>query len=1245
MAKKYSKKKVARHKCRRQPLAPPRISPAKGSYDAAQSALETLFTGFHAREVYVALLASDLWPLNIAARVKHIFAYALLASIPPEHFTGDRHIDSHVDLTQFLDEMYGLLPEFPTLEDYTPERDWGEIKSVVDGMPVKVFYGGTVERITDFVDAFRLAYPANSAAVRDLNSALMLQDALLSMIDDPALAEPGMARRSDLHVPSDSFWGQCHAALPALARTMAAFPFTADLTVPLGTPALKKRMIPFGEAFLSGEGLPYVLLDIHGETLPLSPRDAVSTAMHHWERRALADPRTQERGVSANLAAFVQRRIRHAAPGPYRIALRDGSRQFVEVPTAFRHEDMLWLVVVLSSDRVPGAAKIEQTLRALFAKDHSIIAMDLAEKELVVLADATRDAVEVNFIVVTAEAAIDPAPISHPPATVRLYFLPDFVSIIQASLGLEELMAYFRFVDQHRGQLLVPFSGPVDQLAAFRQSHGTLIDGAVMPNMIFLDPHWGSNWRFEEQTKFWRSAPAHFPDDDPTTWLVEPSSDGAGLLCLKARAAWDLDWVADLPTTSVHFMLNAYAQDLPLEDGRLLETFIHMLADAMVQRRTLLPSQLFRARVVTRCLADETTLPSQRADDETLHDKPVLCEWGVLQDTPESLVIQVRVNLACVRNGLQDAHDARFEAEGVAAWIVGLASLTGIAVTESEIQRIRESGKRPPRFTTKAVNRPVDLPDHVDPVLPTPAHFKAARRELAIIIRASGAAPGRFELSEAKAIIDPARQAYRARIHQSISQLARTPVLLFAIEQFDALVANYDRQIFRIRMSLSHEVDFDREHDLAEAHAKFVSNVRNYRYLLEVALSSPPGGDLIPSSESIAELVAKIDWLMVLDGASDTLHNAIDVGGIDLSDSFVPEVFYASDGHERFGREMATDVLGGGDVDDAVSALSELEVIQLNEAMQRDAGFKLTHLLQTLELLYRWPSVHERPDDVHLSYQATPVYLIAKLTEMFHDIDSAEAECLVKFLTLAPERVRVLSGRETAEQDVPIWEHRKRDHRYSIRPLIALEDGRLAWGAGAAYRARGIWGGSLSDGYPPAELPWPHVESVALAIKRRIEKELETRAFTIMQRHATYVLSGVNFKKRFTKEGYSDVGDFDVLAYWPERNLWVTVECKYNKPAYCLKDARRLRDYIFGEHQGEGHVGKVERRHAFLVEHMERLRALLSWPTPGPAQPVVCDLYVGPRIFYWMRDPPYPVHLQFVRLGLLDSWLTSMFDD
>jgi len=614
---------------------------------------------------------------------------------------------------------------------------------------------------------------------------------------------------------------------------------------------------------------------------------------------------------------------------------------------------------------------------------------------------------------------------------------------------------------------------------------------------------------------------------------------------------------------------------------------------------------------------------------------------GDLKDTPDSITLKVQVDLRHVSQGLHAAKDARLQAEALAAWIEGLAHQTHFPVGENTLQRLRDSGDRRPRFIMKSLKRPMDAPDHARPDLPTPNQYKAARRELAIVFQALGATPGEYQLAEAKAIIDPARHDYRALVHRDIRRLARMPVLLFAMEQFDALVVDYEYRVARLKMSLDHEVDFDREHDLAEAHEKFLSNIANYRYLVEAALALNSEGNDVPTTEDMTDLVAKIDWLMVLYQASDTLHNAIDAGGIRLSDTFVPEVFYASNEPEQYRREMAADMLGIGEASDAVSPLSEHELTELNEAMQHDAGFTLRHLLNALTMLYRWPSATGNPEDLHLSYRAPANIIAATLHQSFPEIDELTAHQVITFLTLDAGLIRVLAGRHEEEADVPVWEHRKRSHRYMIRPLVDLGDHQIAWGAAATYRAHNIWAGSLSDGYLPADLPWPHVNDVALRIKRRIEKELETRAHTICQRHTPYVLPGVNFQKRFPKEGFEDVGDYDVLAYWPDQNLWVTVECKYNKPPFCLKDARRLREYIFGNHPGEGHLGKIERRRTFLGERLNHLRELLGWPAPSNQAPTITDLYVGPRIFYWMRNPPYPTHVEFVRVGLLDAWLSA----
>src|SRR5262249_23157552 len=61
-----------------------------------------------------------------------------------------------------------------------------------------------------------------------------------------------------------------------------------------------------------------------------------------------------------------------------------------------------------------------------------------------------------------------------------------------------------------------------------------------------------------------------------------------------------------------------------------------------------------------------------------------------------------------------------------------------------------------------------------------------------------------------------------------------------------------------------------------------------------------------------------------------------------------------------------------------------------------------------------------------------------------------------------------------------------------------------------------------------------------------------------------------------------DLGDYDVLAYFEQQKLLLSIECKLMNPAYCLKDTRRLRERIFGTRRddgslAEGYLQRVER--------------------------------------------------------------------
>ena len=238
------------------------------------------------------------------------------------------------------------------------------------------------------------------------------------------------------------------------------------------------------------------------------------------------------------------------------------------------------------------------------------------------------------------------------------------------------------------------------------------------------------------------------------------------------------------------------------------------------------------------------------------------------------------------------------------------------------------------------------------------------------------------------------------------------------------------------------------------------------------------------------------------------------------------------------------------------------------------------------------------------------------------------------------KKIRRLLEKSMDESDVPVWEHNKRGDRYTIKPLIQDERGYLVWGAATMEQSARIWQQTLADGYMPADYDWPNVKIVVRDIKARLDRQLEVATAAILSRATPYAINGVDFMRRFPKEGFDDVGDFDGLAYWPETNQWVVAECKYNQPAFCLKDARRLRDRIFGTSEDRGQFAKIERRRAFLHDNMERIRTALVWPpTSSSFQSRVHEVYVSRNIYWWMRNTPYPVQTHFIRVDGLDNWL------
>lgn len=591
---------------------------------------------------------------------------------------------------------------------------------------------------------------------------------------------------------------------------------------------------------------------------------------------------------------------------------------------------------------------------------------------------------------------------------------------------------------------------------------------------------------------------------------------------------------------------------------------------------------------------------------------------------------------------LNRPQNASFQADVCIAFLQLLSKILNIEFSEDIMQQIVNTGNRPARMAISSEERTFDTLE-IKPNIPEAKHFKLARKKLANLIKESGIQEGSYELQNAKDIINPLADFFRAKIHATILSMNREHLLQFVIENYDAYVAEDHRKKKNIMLSLQHEVNYNRTEKLANQSNEFNRMSANYRYLLECTLSLNSKNETIPTTDDILQLLADIDWLIVLYNASDILHNDIDVGGLNIDNFYIPQVFFSEDREikeDKFSEEQAGYKLGYNlnDTDSVDSDIINEKMDVLDRAFQQDLGFKYSSLLAVFSILFQWARFNQI--ELNPSYQTTKADMVNILLKNNTNLVNEEVEKIIDFLILNPSKIRKLLGTDSECFDVPISDHNKREHRYNIRPLIETCNNNIIWGAAAAYRAGTIWITHIANGYLPAEFEWSHISHVVGKIKESIEKQLETTTFNIVKRFATQIELGIDFKKRFPKKKFPDVGDFDTLAYFSDSNTWLNIECKYNQPYYCIKDMRRLREKIFGRGDKRGQIGKIEKRINFLAGNYNDIRTLLNWSEPEDNHEVkFIHLYISRQIYWWLRYPPYETNINFVQVDALEAWL------
>lgn len=991
--------------------------------------LTSVYTEYNFAELFLALSISELWLPNISSPVKHTIAFNTLLSMDVRTFSNHKKLNTYQQASEFFSIIYEILPDMPQMEDFIPEQDWGQIKIPWGDNIYKIFYGSSVERLYDYIRAFEIRYAEYPIILKQMENVLILQDKILSSINPVDTLSEQELSPGHVEIPSETFWETCHQALN---DTSHAFEQLISQTekIFIKKPGQFKSINSVSELsniIMEGVALPAIGINIDERVYPLSFRNMANVIIEHYASQKM------DIDCSDAISNFISQRFENIIEGPFLLL-----NQKKVLPYRFsgilEGNDKFYLFVPFNTNSINKLKKIEEDVFELFNQGEWALS-PISSPQLLGIRNGSGkqlsiDDIEFIFInsnLTTAMHFFEPPQLKY---SYHILFLTEFIALFDSIDNLNELSSFFSYLDQNKSKINSYFISVIDKFASFKGTHSVLEDGAINFNMITLDPHWGSNWRYEELERYWSQAPSNFPDSN-VKWNIGNSYQGNISLISKSHGY--VCWSTKINNCTIHFC--ADCKPLLNEDhlnGQLLTLFLECACDALAQRKNILYNTSFQGikRITVHCAIDKKYLVDSNFDITENFEPDLFTHVSLINKDNSAANIKIHINLPLMQYRLNRPQNASFQADVCIAFLQSLSQILHIEFSEDTRQQIINTGNRPARMAISSEERTFDTLE-TKPKIPEAKHFKLARKTLANLIKESGVQEGNYELQKAKDIINPLADFFREKIHATIRSMNREHLLQFIIENYDAYVAEDHRKKKNIILSLQHEVNYNRTEKLAKQSTEFNRMSANYRYLLECTLSLNSKSETIPATDDILQLLADTDWLIVLYNASDILHNDIDVGGLSIDNFYIPQVFFSEDREikeDKFSEEQAGYKLGYNlnDTDSVESDIINEKLDDLDRVFQQDLGFKYSSLLAVFSILFQWARFNQI--ELNVSYQATKIDMVNILLKSNTNLVNEEVEKIIDFLILNPNKIRKLLGTDSECFDVPISDHNKRDH-------------------------------------------------------------------------------------------------------------------------------------------------------------------------------------------------------------------------
>lgn len=1257
---------------RQRVLHPKAMVDSEKFFDGSVESIKQLYRKYSAEELAAALFVSNLWLPNIASPAKHTLFAIALSSMKPEEFQRTSVMKDYGDFRICLEALYKFSPNFMMLEDYVPKLDWGEIRFPFGTKKYRIFYGGDLEDAYDYLTLFEIIYGpldgrmtelAGRSPLDELRRVLALQDAIIGSISSQPARDSLEISPGDLSIPSEVFWRDAIRTYELLnVNQIAGASLLREFSVTLGgLPLAMLSMDKVAEAVSDSQTFSSMFIEYAGRHFLILPRRMSGVLFDAWggllkrHQDALqrAD-RPLELEVAGGFCRFVKERF-SKDDALFFVSACDGDNKSHEIvfPAAIKSKDKLILFYilppasdgeVLSRKLAEVSPKLKEAVRLLQVLPLQLF-LHLESKR----AEFRSGALTPLIFILIPQTSTGPCRIRiEEELPGRVEFMDSVFAMLDEIYEVDQLSDFLDYLKMMDTSFMAPMTSLMDKFASFQDLHGVLIGGASEPDMVMLDPHWGSSYRFQSLAKFWSVYPEQDFFGHPRSWQVH--EEGLHRIRLAARSFFGS--VLYCQIGKAHVFVTCPFHFMSHEQARVANFLAECAEDNLYQYREVVGThwvfenscdlivQIFPHSLVT-------ANPTFKHLHHLIPETRLWCSDSAYTEE-RSIGVRIVFNMEAVHEAFLKVQNRSMEAALLLEIVQQLDSLHPEKANAVIVEAIERGKEGKPRFKFGMTEKPASFPEFVNPCLPIDRDFKLAKKRMAELAKQEGLSEGKYNLEAAKEKLSALRKAMIVEINTAVAGFDFFRSIPLLLGWADALADKRERERMMIELSLEHEVDYSRNEKYSENEKQFTLPHRNYRYLIEKFVQLRPSGKNTITEEGARFLLAFIDWFFVIAGASDAIHYNISPTGLNIDHDFIVDVEYADDMKTRqsqFASEDAQLRLGliGNSRDNAKHPKSPAEqMAALDDAFRADYGFKFTNLVSLLIVLAYWPEQHEGAAEA-ASYSATQDEIAGASQKAIESLEAVEIGPILDFLTLKTEELLRIIGDDQPCDDLPVWEHNKRSARYTIRPLIKIEN-TYHWGPYAVRGAGIIWSGSPSAGTLPVDIGGPRIDVLLERWKQLLDVQVELRTAEIVKRFTPHVTPSAKLH-RLDRAGKhpEDLGDYDTLAYCPKAHAVLNIECKNMLPVFCMKDARRLRETIFGvSGKDEGHFRQIEKRQQYLLGHWAAIAKALKWPLSAAEPPKILSLYVTPITYWWTRFPPRKVDTTFLRVEMLSKFIQDL---